>query len=150
MYKSHPITKGGGGLAGPHLGPRQRHRTHAVTPSQGRSEVGEQRTENFTAGAEEGRQFFTDLESAYRATSFEYLLSSRISSPHTHTWKRYSGSFFCFSFFAVLRPWHFPSLLLLVLRRARRFVYAFVNVVTEIFTSGALGVITIMKSYYEP
>lgn len=145
-----PLLRGeGAGRAASWSSPAaQDTRSHAVA---GRSEVGEQRTENSTAGAEEGRQFFTDLESAYRATSFEYLLSSRIPSPPTHThWKRYSGSFFCFSFFAVLRPWHFPSLLLLVLRRARRFVYAFVNVVTEIFTSAALGVITIMKSYYEP
>lgn len=67
-------------------------RSHAVAGRSGRrvrGEVGEKRTENSTAGAEEGRQFFTDLESAYRATSFEYLLSSRIPSlpppPHTHT-----------------------------------------------------------------
>lgn len=93
-----PLLRGRGGQAGPHLGPRQRHRTHAVTPSQGRSEVGEQRTENSTAGAEEGRQFFTDLESAYRATSFEYLLSSRISSPHTHIGRDIQEVFSVFPF----------------------------------------------------
>lgn len=30
----------GEGQAGPHLGPRQRHRTHAVTPSQGAVRLG--------------------------------------------------------------------------------------------------------------
>lgn len=71
-------------------------RSHAVA---GRSEVGEQRTENSTAGAEEGRQFFTDLESAYRATSFEYLLSSRIPSPpHTHIGRDIQEVFSVFPF----------------------------------------------------
>lgn len=87
-----------GGKAGPHLGPRQRHRTHAVTPSQGALRLGEKRTENSTAGAEEGRQFFTDLESAYRATSFEYLLSSRIPSPHTHIGRDIQEVFSVFPF----------------------------------------------------
>lgn len=77
------------------------------------------------------------------------VLKDSFPPPHTHTLAEIFRKFFLFFLFAVLRPWHFPSLIL-VPRRARRFVYAFVNVVTEIFTSGALGVITIMKSYYEP
>lgn len=97
-----PLLRGeGAGRAASWSSPAaQDTRSHAVA---GRSEVGEQRTENSTAGAEEGRHFFTDLESAYRATSFEYLLSSRIPStpppPHTHTLEEIFRKFFLFFLF---------------------------------------------------
>lgn len=93
-----PLLRGeGAGRAASWSSPAaQDTRSHAVA---GRSEVGEQRTENSTAGAEEGRQFFTDLESAYRATSFEYLLSSRIPSPpHTHIGRDIQEVFSVFPF----------------------------------------------------
>lgn len=93
VYKSHPITSRGRGAQ---PSPSHRHRTRTGRPGcnstmggAGRRYTGTHRNSIAQSAARSkrtgglakdwalrGRQFFTDLKSAYRATSFEYLLLS--------------------------------------------------------------------------
>lgn len=150
VYKSHPITRGRGGRQG---------RILVLASGTGHTQSRRRRAQ--WGWGKTHRKFHSrrwrraSVFHRFRvglSRDFIWIFAVLKDSPHTHThWKRYAGSFFCFSFSQCLGLGISRlSFLFAVLRRARRFVYAFVNVVTEIFTSGALGVITIMKSYYEP